>query len=57
MKGLHHVESNLFFPWLKMQLVNRIQDPTSRDAFQRIIKTMMDYQEQLIRQGQFVVRV
>ena len=57
MKGLHHVESNLFFPWLKMQLFHRIQDPTSRDAFQRILQTMMEYQEELSQQGQFVVRL
>ena len=57
LKGLHHIESTIFFPWLALQFETRIQDQTTRDAFQRILDTMQEYQEQIHQQGQIVVRV
>lgn len=55
MKGLHRVESNLFFPWLKVRF-DRILDETGRTAFQRILVTVVQYQQHLIQQGQLMVR-
>ena len=55
MKGLHRVESKLFFPWLETKL-NRIHDAAARDAFQRILMAVVEYQSQLTQQGQLMVR-
>ena len=55
MKGLHQVETNLFFPWLKIRF-DLIPDEKGRTAFQRILVTVLQYQQQLIQQGQLMVR-
>jgi hypothetical protein len=55
LKGLNRVETKLFFPWLNAKF-DLIADEPSRNAFQRMLAGVEDYQKQLIQQGQAVVR-
>ena len=55
LKGLNRVETKLFFPWLNAKF-DLISDEPSRNAFQRMLVGVEDYQKQLIQQGHAVVR-
>jgi hypothetical protein len=55
MKGLHRVETTLFYPWLT-KTFDTIPDSAARLAFQRILFSVKQNQQSLIQHGSFVVR-
>ena len=55
MRGLHRIQHDLFFPWVRKEIQTRCLEPTVKTAFSTIMTQLEKQQDQLERLGKQLV--
>ena len=57
MRGLHRIQDDLFFPWVRAEIQTRSADPAVATAFQQVMTQLEGQQQEMQRLGQQLVSI